>query len=216
MLPLETMQDKNATPLSTIDYYERNASALRHSYDAAEMSALHDVFLRYIVPGANVMDIGFGSGRDLAFLREHGYGIWGIDPSRQFVNIVRERFPDIPDHFYQSALPDLPIPHELKHTFDAVILIALWMHLPKAAYEQSVEQIVSLLRPSGRVIISYSITPREDETERYFEEVDSVLLNRLFERHGCTRIARSENGDGLQERAIMWRTEVFEKRGFHQ
>ncbi len=53
----------------------------------------------------------------------------------------------------------------------------------------------------------------QGETERYFEEVDSVLLNRLFERHGCTRIARSESVDGLQERAIMWRTEVFVKQG---
>ena len=54
----------------------------------------------------------------------------------------------------------------------------------------------------------------EGDVERYFEEVDRVLLNRLFERHGRTRIARSESVDELQEGAIMWRTEVFEKRGF--
>ena len=124
------------------------------------------------------------------------------------------RFSEISDHFFPSALPDLHIPHELKHTFDAVILVAVWMHLPREAYERSVEQIISLLRPSGKVIISYSTTPREGETERYFEEVDSVLLNRLFEKHGCMRIARSESEDGLQARAIVWRTEVFENREF--
>ena len=79
-------------------------------------------------------------------------------------------------------------------------------------YFSGISHQVQMSWISGQTIISYSITPREGETERHFEEVDGALLNRPFEKHGCMRIARSESADGLRARAIVWRTEVFEKQ----
>lgn len=194
----------------TIDFYNRSANDLRQSYDNADMPELYKLLLQTLPSKSRVMDIGFGSGRDLAFLKNHGFDVWGVEPSRQFVKIAKERFPDIVDHFYQSSLPDLRVPHQLMRSFDAVILIAVWMHLPKTVYKDSIETIVSLLRPSGKIIISYSITPREGEAERYFENVDSALLEKLCEMNGCRKMFQAENEDGLQNRPIAWRTEVYE------
>lgn len=204
------MQTDQINLESTIDFYNRSANDLRQSYDNADMTELHKLLLKILPQKSRVVDIGFGSGRDLFFLKDHGFNVWGIDPAKQFIDIAKERFPDIVDHFYQSSLPDLRISHALAHSFDAVILVAVWMHLPKTVYKDSIEKIVSLLRPAGKIIISYSITPREGETERYFETVDSALLEKLCNANGCRKILQTENEDGLQKRLITWRTEVYE------
>lgn len=194
---------------STISYYNRVADDLIPAYESADMSKLHTFLLSNLTPNSKVMDIGFGSGRDLYFLQNNGFNIWGIDPSQKFVNHIKERFADISDHFSKASLPNLDIPKELLHTFDSVILIAVWMHLPKETYEDSIKSLCSLLKPQGKIILSYSITPRTGEEERYFENVDNSMLYMLFEKHGCKKVAITQNKDGMNEREIVWVTEAF-------
>ena len=83
------------------------------------------------------------------------------------------------------------------------------MHLPKNMYEDSIKSLCSLLKPHGKIVMSYGVTPRREETERYFEEVDNVRLETLFNKCGCTKKSSVTNQDGLKEREIMWTTEVY-------
>jgi len=203
------MNSKKSYVDSTTSYYNRSANNLIPAYETADMSELHAFLLSNLSPQSKVLDMGFGSGRDLAFLQDNGFNIWGIDPSQQFVDHAKERFSDITDHFLKASLPDLDISQELLHSFDSVILIAVWMHLPKEIYGDAIKSLCSLLKPYGKVILSYSITPRTGETERFFENVDSDLLQTLFEKHGCTKVATTTNKDGLGEREITWVTEAY-------
>lgn len=203
------MNSENHPLDSTISYYSNNANSLIPAYESADMSRLHTFLLEYLAPQSKIMDIGFGSGRDLDFLQNNGFNIWGIDPSQKFVDYVKERFPAIEDHFFKSLLPDLNIPKKLLHSFDSVLLIAVWMHLPKEMYEESVKTVCSLLKYKGKVVLSYSVTPRTGETERYFEDVDRIMLQELFEKYGFKRVAFTQNKDGLNNREITWITEVY-------
>ena len=203
------MKSKKPTSKSTIAHYESNSDNLIAAYESADMNNLHTFFLLNLSPQSKVLDIGFGSGRDLAFLQNSGFDIWGIDPSQKFVDHAKERFNNISDHFFKASLPDLDIPKELLHSFDNVILIAVWMHLPRKIYEDAIKSLCFLLKPHGKIILSYSITPRSGETERFFENVDSNMLQTFFERHGCTKVDTITNKDGLGEREITWVTEVY-------
>ena len=194
---------------STASYYDTNSNKLIASYETANMSKLYSFLLSHITLKSNVLDIGFGSGRDLSFLQKNGFDIWGIDPSQKFVDHAKERFSNISDHFFKASLPNLNIPKKLQHSFDSIILIAVWMHLPKEMYADSIKSLCSLLMPHGKVILSYSITQRIGETERYFENVDSDLLQTLFEEHGCTKMNTVTNKDGLGKREITWVTEAY-------
>jgi len=193
---------------NTISYYDNTAHNLITSYETADMFELHKFLLENLPSKSKVLDIGFGSGRDLAFLRDNGFDIWGIDPAQKFVDHARERFSDISDHFFKASLPH-HMPKELQHTFDSIILVAVWMHLPKSLYEDSIKSLCSLLKLQGKIILSYSITPRKGETERYFENVDSDLLQTLFKEYGCTKVSTITNKDGLGEREIIWVTEAY-------
>jgi len=194
---------------STISYYDNAVDNLIPSYETANMSRLHTFLLAHLSPQSKVLDIGFGSGRDLAFLKNNNFDIWGIDPAQKFVDHAKKRFPNISDHFFTTSLPNLDIPKELLHTFDSIILIAVWMHLPKDVYKQAIKSLCTLLKPTGKIILSYSVTPRTGETERFFEHVDSNMLQTLFERHGYTKVDTIKNKDGLGEREIIWVTEAY-------
>ena len=194
---------------STITYYDNAADKLISSYETADMSNLHAFLLSNLSSGSKILDIGFGSGRDLAFLRDNGFDVWGIDPAQQFVDHAKKRFPDIAGHFFKSSLPNLDIPKELQYSFDGIILVAVWMHLPKSMYADAIRALCTLLKPQGKIILSYSITPRTGETERYFEDVDSDLLQALFKEHGYSKVSAIKNKDGLAEREITWVTEAY-------
>ncbi len=194
---------------STITYYDNAADNLISLYETANMSNLHTFLLSNLAPNSKVLDIGFGSGRDLAFLQQNGFDVWGIDPAQKFVDHTKKRFPDIADHFFKSSLPNLDIPKELQHSFDSIILVAVWMHLPKSMYADAIRALCTLLKPQGKIILSYNITPRTGETERYFEDVDSDLLQTLFKARGCIKVSSITNKDGLSERKITWVTEAY-------
>ncbi len=195
---------------STISFYENNANELISQYERANMSDLYTFLLENLLPEKRVLDIGFGSGRDLYFLQNHDFDIWGIDPSQNFVDHAKERFPLLKNHFYKASLPDLKgLSKNLSHSFENIILIALWMHIPKELYRETLQAILSLLKPQGRIVLSYSITPRTETTDRYFENVDREYLHRLFENEECSLISEIANKDGLGEREITWVTEAY-------
>lgn len=194
---------------STIKYYNQTAQELIPIYDNAEMSTFYHILLENLTPKGSVLDIGFGSGRDLDFLKDKGFEVWGADPSQEFVDNAKKRFNDISNRFFNTSLPNLNLPEELQHSFENIILIAVWMHLPKSTYSSSISSLCSFLKPNGKIVLSYSTTPREEISERYFENIDSKLLQSLFEEHGCTQISHSTNSDGLGEREITWVTEVY-------
>ena len=194
---------------STINYYDQTAQELIPIYDTAEMSTFYHILLENLATKAKVLDIGFGSGRDLAFLKDKGFEVWGVDPSQQFVGHAKKRFDDISNRFFHTALPIINLPKELQHSFDSIILIAVWMHLPKSTYKSSISSLCSFLKPHGKIILSYSITPREEISERYFENIDTQLLQTLFEEQGCIQLSKNTNTDGLGEREITWVTEVY-------
>ncbi|UPT76878.1 class I SAM-dependent methyltransferase [Sulfurovum sp. XGS-02] len=194
---------------STIKYYNRAAQRLIPAYDSAKMSIFYNILLNNLTHGSKILDIGFGSGRDLAFLRDEEFEIWGADPSQQFVDHAKKRFEDISDHFFNTSLPNLNLPKELEYSFDSIILIAVWMHLPKSTYESSIKSLCSFLKPGGKIILSYSITARAEISDRYFENIDTTLLEALFEEYECKKISKNTNKDGLEEREITWVTEVY-------
>lgn len=207
--------NSNATNLdTTISYYEKNADKLIESYETADMSDLYRFLLSYLIPNAKVLDIGFGSGRDIEFLRRHGFDVWGVDPAESFVKHAKQRFSDIQNHFFKASLPELNIPATLHHSFDNIILIAVWMHLPETLHESAVASVCKFLKPKGKVILSYSITPRDQEEERYFETIERTRLQDLFEKHGCSKEDSIINKDGLGNREIVWVTEAYRNDKF--
>jgi cyclopropane fatty-acyl-phospholipid synthase-like methyltransferase len=192
----------------TTNFYNNHATELIIKYDDANMSSLHTLLLQFLPKNAKVLDIGFGSGRDLAFLKKNNYEIWGIDASIKFVKNAKIRFFDIPTHFIQATLPIQTnnLPFQCK--FDAVISIAMWMHLKKDEYADIIHNIVNLTTKKATIIISYSQGKRIND-ERYFEDVDLEYITHLFKQYNFTLIHHTSNSDSLNRETLKWVTVVF-------
>jgi 2-polyprenyl-3-methyl-5-hydroxy-6-metoxy-1,4-benzoquinol methylase len=194
--------------MNTLNFYNSQSKELIKNYDNADMSKLHKLFLQYIKPESTVLDIGFGSGRDLQFLKENSYDIWGIDPSRKFVQNTQTKFSDISNHFIMNKVPFSTDQTTFKIKFDAIIMIAVWMHLKKEQYENVVNDIISMTEDKASVIISYSKGSRSED-QRYFEDVDLEYIIQLFTQHNFTLIRKTFTKDSLNRDALTWITIVF-------
>jgi cyclopropane fatty-acyl-phospholipid synthase-like methyltransferase len=194
--------------MTTIDIYNNNAANFIERYDNAEMSSLHKLLLDQIQKNTAVLDIGFGSGRDLQFLKDNSYDIWGIDPSEKFVQNAQDRFQDISNHFICSAVP-FPLEKPLFSVkFDAIITIAMWMHLKREQYKDVVKSMVSVAKDKATIIISYSEGNRPDD-ERYFEEIDLEYIIQIFKQYNFTLLKTITNKDSLKRESLTWVTVIF-------
>ena len=69
------MEEDGVTSYKTLDFYDDNAKKLIVTYDNAKVASLEKLFQKYITKGDTVLDIGFGSGRDLKTIQTIQY-IW--------------------------------------------------------------------------------------------------------------------------------------------
>lgn len=104
----------------------------------------------HLAPGARVLDIGSGYGRDLAFLRQRGCQVSGVDMSTEGHRLARERLlrqGGQAERLFLGRFEDLPVPAE---AFDAVLShrMAHLLILPEAIAVFAA-RLARVLRPGG-------------------------------------------------------------------
>ena len=55
-----------------------------------DMSECCERFLKYVVPGGRIIDIGAGSGRDINYFKDRGYVVEGIDASEEMCRLAAD------------------------------------------------------------------------------------------------------------------------------
>ncbi|OHD72236.1 MAG: hypothetical protein A2177_09420 [Spirochaetes bacterium RBG_13_68_11] len=175
------------------------------------------MLLRYLPPkGASVLELGCGSGRGAAFLLASGYEVTGVDASAGMVAEAARLHPELAGRVSRAAVPfpaDLPL---LRHSFDAVVAIGMFMHIPDAGLPDTVLQIGRLLRPGGVLFIDGSVgrtglQNERDGTGRLFRERPPCELQLLLEKHGFNLTACRESPDTLGRPALRWVSLVFNR-----
>ncbi|MBU1667769.1 class I SAM-dependent methyltransferase [bacterium] len=188
----------------TTNYYERNHKTLIKRYNLATLSSLNQLFNRYIKKEHKVLDIGFGSGRDLNYIRRLGAECWGVDACQGFIdNLAKDTY--FKDRLFCAKLPILGL--DMGFKFDVLVSIAVIMHLSKDEIKAWIEDVKNYLSIGGLVIVSYSTTARTND-ERFFEDLRHGVVEQLFTENGFRLIDEICSFDGLQ-RDIAWRNQVY-------
>ena len=161
------------------------------------------VFYEFITPflkGKKLLDIGCGSGRDIGFFLQKGFKVAGVDAAAEFLKICKMKYPKL--KFYSSKIQKLNIPEK---NFDVISIIAVWMHLKKGEYQNTIKSIKKYLKKNGVLIISYSTGRREG-----FEYINYRFLKGLFIKKGFCLKAQKITADSMN-RNIKWITQIYVK-----
>jgi 2-polyprenyl-3-methyl-5-hydroxy-6-metoxy-1,4-benzoquinol methylase len=143
-------------------------------------------------PGGSVLEVGSGTGRDADFIESHGARVRRTDATQAFLDLQAARGK-------QGELLDL-LTDDLGGPYDAVLALAVLIHIPRQETRQVLDRIAAALRPGGAFLVSV----REGEGETT-DDYHTVYWNR---GHFAERLLAS----GLE---VVWEAANVGRGGHH-
>ena len=181
---------------ATIAYYEANAPHYRLSSGQAPSRHL-DAFLDRLEPGARLLELGCGAGRDSARIVERGFDLDATDGTPAMVRKANERFAVGARLMRFDELAAV-------EAYDAVWAHACLLHVARADLPQILLAIRAALRPGGWHFANYKLGDGEgrDPLGRLTNLPHEPWLEQVYRDAGF-EIAASERypgkgADGVQ------------------
>lgn len=184
----------------SLDFYQKNADKYVQESLTFDMSPFYR-FCDSVILNNNVqtiLDLGFGSGRDMARFNSMGLLTSGIDGCDEFVELGKKNRLNV----FKEVLPDIQSTYP---TYDLIYSVGVLFHLPKEEHQKVLDWIKDHLNPGGFFIISYNELNRENDKERFFvtlkkEELDIQVGLPIFKEELMT-----------DKRGIEWITTAYQK-----
>lgn len=176
---------------ATADFYRHYAEQGAIRTEAPE-SAVSTYFERAFVKGGKVLDIGSGSGRDLAVLCGRGFDAYGIEPNDAMRAFAAQRHPVLQSRMQPGSLPLAGMPFGGR--FDGIVCNAVMMHLPEARLADAWQSMRNVLQPGGRLLFSLPAMRADllegdrDKDGRFFQNHSPAAIDSMLRAFGFSRI----------------------------
>jgi len=173
-------------------------------------SPVEPYFPMAFAAGARVLDIGCGSGRDVARLLAHGYDAFGIEPTPGLREAAVVSHPELAGRLLNGSLPDRI--DAFGGDFDGVLCSAVLMHVPDTELLDAALSIRAVLKPQGKLLLSLPASrpdagpENRDINGRLFAPYTAEEISLLFERLGFQLIHRWDTDDSFGRGGIRWFT----------
>lgn len=179
------MEDIRRTDIEeTIAYYDHNAEKFVESTINVDVSELYKPFEKLLSPGARILDLGCGSGRDSRYFSQRGYDVVAVDPSPAMCEHTKILV-DVPA--FQMKAEDMSFCNE----FDAVWACSSLLHVPKSQQKNVMLLIAKSLKQGGICYSSWKFGDEERfDGERWFTDYTEVSLRELFKSISIFKIVR--------------------------
>lgn len=197
----------------TFEFYDHYASQGAIGSEAAH-SAVSQYFARAFKAGGRVLDVGAGSGRDLAVLRQMGFDAYGLEPNDTMRAFALRTHPELAGRLQAGALPAIGVP--FGSPFDGIVCSAVLMHISQNDLPRCAQSLRALLNPGGRVLFTLPsmradlLNGERDPDGRIFNNHTPEELTRHLGAVGLSFIGNWDNGEHANTR---WLTLLFELPG---
>lgn len=160
---------------STQSFYQSNAEHYFVETQAMSMSEELELFTEQLEPGAHILDLGCGSGRDSKFFIDQGFKVTAIDGSSELAKKASE-------YLGQTVEEKLFQHIEYDREFDAVWACASLLHCPKHQLLDVLKRVIRALKPGGLLFMSFKHGEQEsfDNKGRYFNNQTEASLGELL------------------------------------
>jgi len=161
----------------TIKYYDENAVVFFENTKDADMKGIYKLFLKYLRPGAKILDLGCGSGRDTKYFLQEGYEVLAVDGSIELVKLSTRFTGKQTMHLTFDEL-------NFYEEFDGVWACASLLHVPRNRIDFIVNKIYYALKKGGVFYSSYKYGNQEEvKNGRFFNNYDELSFNELLKKH---------------------------------
>ncbi|HSL61061.1 MAG TPA: class I SAM-dependent methyltransferase [Desulfotignum sp.] len=193
---------------TTLAYYIHHWKDLVRRYESADVRDLHALLADSFPPGARLLELGCGSGRDAAFMLAQGFDVVASDAVQEMIDAAAACHPALAGRLCRICLPrDLT---QNLGPFDGIYAVATFMHLARPAIRYVFSGIRRILVPGGRLFFSVPLN-RDDVTADEFDARGRRFT--AMTRDDWTGICRQTgfdfstvtvSSDGLGRKSFAW------------
>ena len=132
----------------TLAYYAENADDFAKDTLRVDFSATRERFLSRLEPGAAILDLGCGAGRDAKAFLERGFRVTAVDGSPELCALA-------------SAYLGIPVRRQLfqdltdQNAYDGIWACASILHLTRDDLTDVFRRIITALKPEGIIYTSF-------------------------------------------------------------
>lgn len=183
----------------TIQYYDQNAVDFVENTRDVDFHVIQDEFLKKLPAGAQILDLGCGSGRDTKYFLEHGYRVNAIDGSAELCALATE-YTGIPVkcRMFQEL--------DEQEAYDGIWACSSLLHLSYGELDEVLYRIENALKPQGILYMSFKYGVFEGERNgRYFLDFTEEKLEQLLKKHtGLQQLRSFHTEDVRPDRKEEW------------
>jgi len=199
----------------TLNYYEESANELSARYESARLDHFYQALRQFFLPGARLLEIGCGSGRDAAKIVGEGYQVEAVDGSENLLANALRLHPELDGHLHHIRLPaKLPFSD---HEFDGFYSVACLMHFSNEEVAEILVELNRVLKPGGRGLVSVPAGRDDvshdglDEHGRVFNLLPAPAWIEVFQQQGFRARPGNEEPDGAGREGISWISYFLER-----
>lgn len=144
-------------------YYKVHSNDYIYKTYNCDLSKLYSLFIKYLpINTKKILDIGFGSARDMLYFKSNGYDVYGIDSEVSFCDYAKRMGLD---NVECIKVQDIAYYHE----FDAIWACASLLHVNKNELNEVFKKCDNALVNNGIMYCSFKYGDFEGiRNERYF------------------------------------------------
>ncbi len=198
----------------TIHFYNINAENLHKVYKTVGRG-VSMYFKSFFEPESKVLEIGFGSGRDLSTLNNENIRANGIEASISMLNVATKYYPKLAIRVWLDSLPYLKTIED--KSYDAILCSAVLMHISEDEMPIAIKNIARVIKKGGKLLISIpsirddvNLDTLRDRYGRLYNNYSSSLYLEMFKLVGFRLLFQEENKDAMK-RKFNWITMGFIK-----
>jgi len=184
----------------TIASYDAIAETFADRWFGLRLEEPMSRFAGRLGPGARVLDVGCGPGRDAAWLAEQGFDAGGVDLSLGMLQEGRARGVDLP--LIQADMRHLPF---RKGSFDGLWVCASLLHIPKQQAGEVLRELSRVVYPGHIFLAVKRVEAHQNGHEEWVEDGEGRRfffayyspseIELLMERNGFEVLHSWENAD---------------------
>lgn len=189
-----------------MNYYENYAEQFISDTINCDMTNIYNFFEKYLENVKTILDIGFGSARDMLYFKEKGYCVYGIDPSSKMCfNATNQGLTNI----YNTDAINM----NLNIEFDAIWACASLLHIPSIELNKAFLNCSKHLKNNGIMYCSFKYGDFEGERNaRYFTDMTLDSLLQYLTNTGLVCIDSIITSDVRADKKTKWFNVILKKQ----